>query len=61
MTFLDHIKTGNATKATAMIENVLKNKTLQFINEQRPEISESVYGKCEDELSEGLENNDEQE
>lgn len=42
-TFLDYIKHGDASKATLIIESVLKQKTLQFIKEQRADVSKAVY------------------
>jgi hypothetical protein len=56
-TFLDYIKKGDASKATSMIESVLNQKTLQFIKEQRADVSKAVYGDNDDteeeELTEG--------
>lgn len=43
MTFLECVKNGDASKATALIETVLKQKTLEYINEQKAEVSEAVY------------------
>ena len=52
MTFLDYLKQGDATKATALIETVLKKKTLAFIKEHKAEVSKTVYNKDEEEENE---------
>jgi len=48
MTFLDYIKQGDAVKATALIETVLKQKTLAHIKEQRAVVAEETYQSDED-------------
>lgn len=48
MTFIDYIKNGDATKATALLEAVMKQKTLASIKEQRATVAESTYGDQED-------------
>jgi hypothetical protein len=53
MNFLDYIKDGDASKATALIETALKQKTLHFIKEQRAAVAEATYG--DEELTEGKE------
>jgi hypothetical protein len=52
MNFLDYIKQGDALKVTALIETVLKQKTLAHIKEQRSVVSKSTYP--DDELTEAL-------
>ena len=47
MTFLDCLKNGDATNATALIETVLKQKTLALLNEHRTEIAKAAYGTTE--------------
>jgi hypothetical protein len=51
MNFLDYIKEGDAIKATALIEVVLKKKTLAYINEHKAEVTKSVYNKEDEEES----------
>jgi len=44
MSFLNYIKSGDATKATALVEAVLKQKTLAAIKDQRETVAEGTYG-----------------
>lgn len=48
-TIIDLIKTGQATKATALIERALKEKTLGIITEQKQEVATEIYGSIDDE------------
>ena len=52
MNFLDYIKQNDASKATALIETVLKQKTLAYIKEQRATVAEATYGTEVDESTE---------
>lgn len=45
MTFLDYLKKGDATKATALVEAVLKQKTLALIKEHKTDVAKTTYGK----------------
>ena len=47
-TVIDHILAGETHKATTLIETLLKQKTLEFINEAKTEVAESVYGGLEE-------------
>lgn len=51
MTFLDYIKQGDASKATALIETVLKQKTLAHIKEHRSVVAEETYSEGLDEVA----------
>lgn len=44
MTFLEYVKRGEISKATALVETVLKQKTRAFINEARAEVAGATYG-----------------
>ena len=52
MKFLDYIKQGDVVKATALIETVLKQKTLFHIKEHRFVVAEETYGENEFDLDE---------
>jgi hypothetical protein len=49
-TFIDFIKSGQASKATALIERALNQKTLGIIKEQKAEVASDVYGTLDEEL-----------
>jgi hypothetical protein len=49
MTFLEAIKKGDATNATALIESVLNQKTLAYLKEHKAVVAEEVYGTEEEE------------
>jgi hypothetical protein len=50
MTFLEAIKKGDAVNATALIETVLRQKTLALLKEHKSAVSKEVYRTEEEEL-----------